>query len=121
MQDFKIQRVLGEGALSTVFHGVCSISGLSVALKVYHRDKLNSLNVKQVGREIDIHASLTHTNVIKLYAAFEDADGIYLVQEFATGGEKFLILKPQNCIEEGLIREYSTRNYFDWILFSNRY
>ena len=86
INDLKVQRVLGEGALSTVVHCLCAISGLPVALKLYHRDKLNALNVKQVGREIDIHASLIHQNVIKLYAAFEDADGIYLVQEFATGG-----------------------------------
>ncbi len=89
IHDLKVHRVLGEGALSTVVHCTCSLSGLPVALKMYHRDKLNNLNVKQIGREIDIHASLTHINVIKLYAAFEDADGIYLVQEFATGGDLY--------------------------------
>jgi len=91
-QDLKVQRVLGEGAMSTVVQCTCSQSGLPVALKMYHREKLNSLNVRQVGREIQIHASLLHPNIIKLFAAFEDADGIYLVQEFATGGEKFIIL-----------------------------
>jgi serine/threonine protein kinase len=89
IKDLKVIRVLGEGALSTVVQCICSFSGLPIALKMYHRDKLNTLNVKQIGREIDIHASLTHINVIKLYAAFEDADGIYLVQEFATGGDLY--------------------------------
>ena len=42
--------------------------------------------VPQVAREIDIHASLDHPNVVKLYAAFEDGDGIYLVQEYASQG-----------------------------------
>ena len=41
----------------------------------------------QVSREIEIHASLLHPNVVRLYAAFEDADGIYLVQEYASRGE----------------------------------
>ncbi|KAH7617445.1 putative Aurora kinase C [Nannochloris sp. 'desiccata'] len=89
IQDLKVMRVLGEGALSTVVQCTCCLSGLPIALKMYHRDKLNTLNVKQIGREIDIHASLSHLNVIKLYAAFEDTDGIYLVQEFATGGDLY--------------------------------
>lgn len=73
--------------MSTVVHCVCTRTGQTVAIKMYHKERLNSLNARQVAREITIHASLPHPNVIKLYAAFEDADGIYLVQEFAAGGE----------------------------------
>jgi len=40
-----------------------------------------------VSREIEIHASLLHPHIVRLYAAFEDADGIYLVQEYAARGE----------------------------------
>lgn len=40
----------------------------------------------QVSREIEIHASMLHPNIVRLYAAFEDADGIYLVQEYAPRG-----------------------------------
>ena len=43
-----------------------------------------------MSREIEIHASLLHPNIVRLYAAFEDADGIYLVQEFAARGELLL-------------------------------
>jgi aurora kinase len=39
-----------------------------------------------VTREINIHASLLHPNVVRLFAAFEDGDGIYLVQEYASRG-----------------------------------
>lgn len=42
---------------------------------------------RQVSREIEIHASLLHPNIVRLFAAFEDADGIYLVQEYAARGE----------------------------------
>lgn len=46
----------------------------------------------QVSREIEIHGSLLHPNIIKLYAAFEDGDGIYLVQELAAKGDLYLEL-----------------------------
>jgi aurora kinase len=49
-----------------------------------------------VSREIEIHASLLHPNVVRLYAAFEDADGIYLVQEYASRGER--TLGGHNCL-----------------------
>jgi aurora kinase, other len=42
-----------------------------------------------VAREIEIHSSVLHPNIIKLYAAFEDADGIYLVQELAHKGDLY--------------------------------
>lgn len=123
--------------MSSVVHCVCSRTGCHTAIKMYHRDRMNAMNVKQVGgagldavgprlasaseqlearprrspvqparlcrlhppaprpvapraqvsREIEIHASLLHPNIVRLYAAFEDADGIYLVQEYAARGE----------------------------------
>lgn len=39
----------------------------------------------QVEREIRIHGKLNHNNIIKLFAAFEDAENVYLAQEFASG------------------------------------
>ena len=72
--------------MSTVVLATCARSGAAVAVKVYHRDRMNGMNVRQVAREIEIHASLLHPHVVKLYAAFEDAEAIYLVQEYAARG-----------------------------------
>ena len=36
-------------------------------------------------REIRIHSQLFHQNIVSLYAAFEDADHVYLAQEYAAG------------------------------------
>ncbi len=47
----------------------------------------------QVEREIRIHVQLDHVNIIKLYAAFEDEKNVYMVQEFAGGGDLFEDLK----------------------------
>jgi len=41
---------------------------------------------RQVEREVVIHCQLFHQNIVALYAAFEDADHVYLAQEYAAGG-----------------------------------
>jgi serine/threonine protein kinase len=47
--DFKVQKSLGEGAMSSVVHCVCVRSGVHTAIKMYHKDRMNAMNVKQVG------------------------------------------------------------------------
>ena len=47
----------------------------------------------QVEREIRLHIKLDHANIIKLYAAFEDDKNVYMVQEYAGGGDLFEDLK----------------------------
>lgn len=46
--DFKVQKMLGEGVMSSVVHCVCGRSGVHAAIKMYHRDRMNAMNVKQV-------------------------------------------------------------------------
>ena len=89
-QDFEIKKLLGEGALSTVIAAACIYTNIPVAIKVYHKERLAPLNYRQVAREIEVHTSLLpHPNIVKLYAAFEDNEGLYLVQEFASGGDLY--------------------------------
>lgn len=43
----------------------------------------------QVAREIELQASLQHPSIVQIYAAFEDSEGIYVVQEYALGGDLY--------------------------------
>ena len=45
-----------------------------------------------MAREIEIHCRQEHTNILGLYAAFEDPEGIYLVQELAPNGDLYRAL-----------------------------
>ncbi len=42
-----------------------------------------------MAREIELQASLQHPSIVQIYAAFEDKEGIYVVQEFALGGDLY--------------------------------
>lgn len=50
---------------------------------------LSDLNRVQVQRELNIHSRLRHANVLDLYAAFEDAEAIYLVMQCVSGSLVF--------------------------------
>jgi len=96
-----------------VYSAVCRQSALPLVLKLYRKSRLSELNWyqarapatsqarapraavrgltmggrrRQVEREVVIHCQLFHQNIVALYAAFEDADHVYLAQEYAAGG-----------------------------------
>lgn len=48
----------------------------------------------QVQREIRIHGQLQHEHIIQLYAAFEDAEHVYLALEYASGARICLMRLP---------------------------
>lgn len=48
MDDLDVVAVLGEGPFSTVAHCRCTRSGADVVVKMYHKDKMNALNCRQV-------------------------------------------------------------------------
>ena len=49
MTDIEILEILGGGHITTV--ALCSSSGLRVAVKMYHRNQMTSLNERQVRRQ----------------------------------------------------------------------
>ncbi|KAK9837312.1 hypothetical protein WJX81_005473 [Elliptochloris bilobata] len=89
IEELEAEAVLGEGAMSTVALCVCKRSGLRVALKMYHKSRMSAANYQQAEREICIQAALRNEHTIALYVAFEDEDGVYLVQEYAAGGDVY--------------------------------
>lgn len=93
LRDFALIKEIGSGTSSCVWQAMCTRSFKSVAIKMYNKMLLTILNKRQVEREIAIHSSIQHANIVDFYAAFEDEQRIYLVLEFAAGGDLFDITK----------------------------
>jgi serine/threonine protein kinase len=93
LEDYDLHRQLYKGKASLLYSATCKASGTRVALKLYRKARLSELNWYQVAREVCLHSRLSHPHVVDLFAAFEDKDHVYLVQEYASGGDLYEALK----------------------------
>jgi len=63
-------------------------------MKIIKKSFVKEENViHQISREIRIHLSLKHLNIIGFYGFFDDNENVYLLIEYATGGELYQRLK----------------------------
>jgi serine/threonine-protein kinase len=84
---YRLQSVIGTGAMGIVFKAVHLSLGRSVAIKVLHpryRDHLASIAVFE--REARAASLLEHPHVARLYDYGEEPDGlVYIVMEYLSG------------------------------------
>ena len=64
---YRVERLLGEGGMATVYLATDVKHGRRVALKVLRRDLAAAVGVERFRREIRIAAGLTHPNILPLY------------------------------------------------------
>lgn len=90
LNDFEIGRKLGRGKFGRVYLARERKSNFIIALKLLSKRQLIKNNVEvQLRREIEIQSHLDHVNILKLYGFFWDERRIYLILEYAPGGELY--------------------------------
>ena len=60
----------------------------------------------QLKRELELQSHLSHPNILKLLAYFEDKDRVFLVVEFAKKGELFALLQSAVRFDEARASRY---------------
>ncbi|CAB3405386.1 unnamed protein product [Caenorhabditis bovis] len=107
--DFEIGRPLGKGKFGSVYLARTkkNNSHFHVALKVLFKSQLISGGVEhQLEREIEIQSHLSHPNILRMYTYFWDLKKIYLVLEYAPGGEMYKKLQKENRFSEMTAARY---------------
>lgn len=94
-------KTIGKGTFGKVKLGVHELTNERVAVKILEKDKIQDVNdVERVAREIHILKMIRHPNIIQLYEIIETPKQLYLIMEYANGGELFdYIVKNQRVKE----------------------
>lgn len=87
-----------------------------MALKILDRTRLDSQAQRLLSREIASMESLQHPNVVRLYEVVETPSRLYLVLEYAGGGD----LHNRIC-SEGKLSDNTSKITFAQILSAIKY
>ncbi|EPS63347.1 hypothetical protein M569_11438, partial [Genlisea aurea] len=101
LSHFEIGKPLGKGKFGRVYLAREIKTKYIVALKVLFKNQMDKYGIHhQLKREMEIQSSLVHPNILRLYGWFHDADRIFLILEYAHGGELYRELRKFGCFPE---------------------
>ena len=92
---------IGQGTFGKVKIGVHNLTSEKVAIKVLEKAKIADVaDVERVAREIYILKLIRHENLIQLYDIIDTPKKIYLIMEYAPGGELFDYIVASKKLKE---------------------
>eukprot|EP01041_Mallomonas_annulata_P001708 gene1708-3307_t len=107
LKDFEIGRPLGRGKFGDVYLARERKTKFIVALKAIKKSQLFKAGVEhQLRREIEIQTNLRQRNVLRMYGYFYDDKRIYLILEYAPGGELYKQLTSRGHFSESTTARY---------------
>ncbi|KAG8195836.1 hypothetical protein JTE90_008531 [Oedothorax gibbosus] len=113
---YHLEKTIGKGNFAVVKLATHIITKTKVAIKIIDKTHLDDDNLKKILREIQIMKMLHHPHIIILYQVMETERMIYLVTEYASGGEIF-----DHLVAHGRMSEKEARHKFKQILTAIHY
>lgn len=99
--SYFLGRTIGEGTFGKVKFGTHILTSEKVAIKILEKDRICDVSdVERVSREIHILKLIRHPNIIQLYEIIETPKKLYLIMEYASGGELFDYIVSHTRINE---------------------
>ncbi|XP_039525944.1 serine/threonine-protein kinase SIK3 homolog isoform X1 [Pimephales promelas] len=108
---YEMERTIGKGNFAVVKLATHMITKAKVAIKIVDKTQLDDENLKKIFREVQIMKMLRHPHIIRLYQVMETERLIYLVTEYASGGEIF-----DHLVAHGRMAEKDARRKFKQIV-----
>ncbi|KAI1427405.1 serine/threonine-protein kinase [Xylaria sp. FL1777] len=104
---FEIGKPLGKGKFGRVYLARHRNSGYICALKVLNKDEIVREGAEvHVRREIEVHSNLRHPGILGFYGWFHDSRRIFLILEYAAGGELYKTLQKKGRFSERRAASY---------------
>lgn len=83
---YRVTRLIGEGAMASVYHALQNAEPRELALKVMHPHLAATKNfVKRFRREAKAASQLDHANVVRVFDHGVDGDVVYMAMELLDG------------------------------------
>ncbi|XP_068600759.1 serine/threonine-protein kinase Chk1 [Brachionichthys hirsutus] len=93
VKDWDLVQILGEGAYGEVRLLVNRQTEEAVAVKVIDTSQAKEC-AESVKKEICVHKSLSHANIVRFFGHRKEGPTVYLFLEYCTGGELFDRIEP---------------------------
>lgn len=98
---YTLLKDLGEGTFGSVKLGKQVQSDQLVAVKILEKSRIkDKADKERVVREIKILKRVNHPAFVKLYEIIENPERIYLIMEYAEGGELFDYIVQRDRLTE---------------------
>ncbi|KAF2004967.1 kinase-like protein [Amniculicola lignicola CBS 123094] len=117
--DFELGGALGRGKFGTVYLARHCSSNYVCAIKILSKAQItNDEEEKFIRRELEVHQNLAHPNILRFLSWFHDDAQIYLVLEYAAGGNLLHNLRKQRY---GRFTEDQVAHYIEQVADALKY
>uniref|UniRef100_A0A8C8E022 MAP/microtubule affinity-regulating kinase 3 n=1 Tax=Oryzias sinensis TaxID=183150 RepID=A0A8C8E022_9TELE len=114
--NYRLLKTIGKGNFAKVKLAKHTLTGREVAIKIIDKTQLNPTSMQKLFREVSVMKMLNHPNIVKLFEVIETEKTLYLVMEYASGGEVFDYL-----VAHGRMKEKEARAKFRQIVSAVEY
>jgi len=87
--NYKLDKVLGEGSFAVVRKGIKKSTNEEFAIKIIDKTNLESDDQLALQTEVEILSQIDHPNIVKLHEIYDEKTRFNMVMELMTGGELF--------------------------------
>ncbi|XP_042615781.1 serine/threonine-protein kinase MARK2-like isoform X9 [Cyprinus carpio] len=114
--NYRLLKTIGKGNFAKVKLARHVLTSKEVAVKIIDKTQLNSSSLQKLYREVKIMKFLNHPNIVKLFEVIDTEKTLYLIMEYASGGEVFDYL-----VAHGRMKEKEARAKFRQIVSAVQY
>ncbi|XP_057694045.1 MAP/microtubule affinity-regulating kinase 4 isoform X4 [Corythoichthys intestinalis] len=114
--NYRLLKTIGKGNFAKVKLARHILTGREVAIKIIDKTQLNPSSLQKLFREVRIMKTLNHPNIVQLFEVIETEKTLYLIMEYASGGEVFDYL-----VAHGRMKEKEARGKFRQIVSAVHY
>ncbi|KAI8906750.1 kinase-like domain-containing protein [Gorgonomyces haynaldii] len=105
--NYEILKTIGEGSFAKVKLAIHRLTKAKVAIKVIDKTKLpDEYAIKNIHREAQIMRMMDHPNVLQLFEVMETKRNLFLILEYASGGELLDYIVSKGRLKEDEAKEF---------------